>query len=79
MSGGAYDYKYWQIGDLADDILTDVKQKRFSENSEAEAKVKEIAKNLDKLSKMAKEVEWWASGDTGPDTFLHRIKEIENE
>ena len=80
MSGGAYDYCYSRVEQLGEDILEHINDgEYYEEDAEAKAKVKEIAEQLIKLSKLAKAVEWWASGDTGPKDFLERVKQIENE
>lgn len=80
MSGGTYDYCYSRVEQLGEDILEHLDNgEYYEENLEAKTKVREIANQLIKLSKLAKAVEWWASGDTSPKDFLETVKQIENE
>jgi len=43
------------------------------------AKLAEIAALVDYAAKLAKEAEWLYSGDTGEDTFMGRVKKIEEK
>jgi|688.fasta_scaffold688197_1 hypothetical protein len=47
--------------------------------SEARQIVEKIMKDLYRISKEAKEVEWLLSGDTGVSTFLERYNKIQKE
>ena len=43
------------------------------------AKLAEIATLVDYAAKLAKEVEWLYSGDTGEETFMWRVAKIEEK
>jgi hypothetical protein len=43
------------------------------------AKLAEIAALVDYAAKLAKEVEWLYSGDTGEETFMWRVAKIEEK
>lgn len=102
MSGGHYDYTWFKIETLADEIRNDLDKANFPEefetgqsefnysinghliellgpNSLARPIVEKIMKDLYRLAKEAKEVEWLLSGDTGVDTFLERYNKIQKE
>jgi hypothetical protein len=100
MSGGHYEYTWFKIETLADEIRNDLDKAAESEEFEtgvsgynysinghlieaigpdslARPKVERIMKDLYRLAKEAKEVEWLLSGDTGVSTFLERYEEIQ--
>lgn len=100
MSGGHYDYAWYRIEILADEIKNDLdnanKPEEFETGSSefiysingylietigpesiARSRVERIMKDLYKLAKEAKEVEWLLSGDTGTETFMQRYNEIQ--
>lgn len=102
MSGGHYDYTWFKIETLADEIRNDLDNANLPEEFEtgqsgfnysinghlieaigpeslARPKVERIMKDLYRLAKEAKEVEWLLSGDTGVKTFLERCNKIQNE
>jgi hypothetical protein len=102
MSGGHYDYTWFKIETLADEIRNDldkaVEPEEFERGSsgfeysinggliesigpESKARpiVQKIMKDLYKLAKEAKEVEWLMSGDTGVESFLERYNEIQEQ
>ena len=102
MSGGHYEYTWFKIETLADEIRNDLDKAKEPEEFEtgntgfsyslnghlieaigpdslARPKVERIMKDLYRLAKEAKEVEWLLSGDTGVDTFLERYNKIQKE
>jgi hypothetical protein len=46
---------------------------------EVAAKLAEIAALVDHVAKLAREAEWLYSGDTGEETFMRRVQEIEEK
>jgi len=61
MSGGAYDYKYTNLDDLAD---------RMAPNRDDHQKIRErVATALRELAKVCHDVEWIDSGDYGPEDW----------
>lgn len=102
MSGGHYDYTWFRIETLADEIRNDLDKamdpeefergasgfeysinghliENLGPNSEARPIVEKIMKDLYRIAKEAKEVEWLLSGDTGVETFLERCKKIQEK
>jgi hypothetical protein len=100
MSGGHYEYTWFKIETLADEIRNDLDKAKEPEEFEtgtsgfnyslnghlieaigpdslARPKVERIMKDLYRLAKEAKEVEWLLSGDTGVESFLERYNEIQ--
>lgn len=85
MSGGSFDYAYWKVDEFADTLrnyidANDTKDKDgWSYNLPAEviAKLTPLVREASILARKMKEAEWLYSGDTGPDTFLQRMSEIE--
>lgn len=103
MSGGHYDYTWFKIETLADEIRNDLDKAMQPEefekgsssgfeyslngylieaigpNSPARSITERIMKDLYRLAKEAKEVEWLLSGDTGVETFMERYNKIQKE
>ena len=104
MSGGHYEYSYYRIEELADNIerefindgkymgddwetnnsFFDKPQKEYDrledstpeEREEILIEINLLIPLLRNCSKRAKELEWFLSGDTSPDSYLKRLKEI---
>ena len=85
MSGGHYDYLYSYFNDLADKIEQDLRQSKAGpdewghthELTEAEYSWMEAFRgHLVRVSDVAKELEWWRSGDTDSSEFLEKIKDL---
>lgn len=93
MSGGHYDYKYFQVELLADEIQNDIDGGFTSKSANLDGSdydkigdctpdqkliilnfSQQLADNLKEYARLAKELEWYLSGDTGIETFLNRIK-----
>jgi len=87
MSGGSLDYSYVRVQTLAEDIQQQIDSNNvkndlgfsneFSE--ETLSKMQQTENMLITVSKLAKEVEWLLSGDTGEDTFKENFDKIMNE
>ena len=86
MSGGSFDYAYSRVNIFADelgnkidntDILNEWGEKPNSFSPEVVAKLREIQTITVRTAKLMREVEWFYSSDTGEDTFLSRVSEIE--
>ena len=87
MSGGHYDYGYSHITQLADNIersfIQDGVQHDYDYLGDANIyqkeailrEVRSLIKDLNAVAKRAKELEWYMSGDTGPETYLKRLNE----
>lgn len=90
MSGGHYDYKYFEIEQLAFDIENDFENdgKRKDEYTEwdmlsdttSEEKniilkeIKSLVKDLKNVAVRVKALDWFMSGDTGPTSYLEELK-----
>ena len=87
MSGGSFDYAYARMQDFADDLRERLTQQGQVVDGwkvgiwepEVAAKLAEIAALVDHVAKLAREAEWLYSGDTGEETFMRRVQEIEEK
>ena len=87
MSGGSFNYEYARMQDFADDLRERLTQQGQVVDGWAigtwepavAAKLAEIAALVDHAAKLAREAEWLYSGDTGEDTFMRRVQEIEKK
>lgn len=102
MSGGHYEYTWFKIETLADEIRNDLDKasepeefetgstgftyslnghliENLGPESSARPIAEKIMKDLYRLAKEAKELEWLLSADTGVDTFLERYNKIQQE
>lgn len=64
MSGGAYNYRSLQLGHLADEIEDDIET--TADASVAEA-MRHCVLQLRVLGELARSIEWYVSGDYGPE------------
>ena len=82
MSGGSLEYKYFQLLSFAEEIDDKLQEGiDFRDNTLKESEkalivlgIKNISKDLKKLSEYTKHLEWWLSGDTSARDFLKSIK-----
>ena len=87
MSGGSFDYAYRRMMDFADDLRDKLAEQGQVVDGwevgiwpeEVAVKLEEISHIVDQAAKLAKEVEWLYSGDTGEETFMWRVKKIEEK
>lgn len=71
MSGGHYDYLSLQLGHLADDIADDANK----EQDEAVRNAMDYcAAQLRAMGALARAIEWYMSGDYGPEQVLAEFK-----
>ena len=84
MSGGSFDYAYRRMMDFADDLRNKLAEQGQVVDgwevgtwpAEVAVKLEEISHLVDYAAKLAKEVEWLYSGDTGEETFMARVAKI---
>ena len=84
MSGGSFDYRYFQIQQFAEDLQNkidenDTKNEYGSSNSFNEKTLcllKQAQRLIEHAGNIAKEVEWLYSGDIGEETFAKRFDEL---
>ena len=88
MSGGHYDYLYTHINELADRIEKDQRRSKEGpdewgnkhELTEDEYLMMELFRHsLITTSDVAKELEWFMSGDTDSKYFIEKVKEMFND
>lgn len=86
MSGGSFDYAYGhasnfacELGDKLEnfDKVTEWGDQPNLFPPEVLAKLREVQATVEHAAHLMKEVEWLYSGDTGSDTFMRRVAEIE--
>jgi hypothetical protein len=87
MSGGSFDYAYGKVFQFADELGVKLdKHDRMNEYGETPyafepatlSKLREIEKLARKTAALMKEAEWLYSGDTGDDSFMDRVANIES-
>jgi hypothetical protein len=87
MSGGSFDYAYRHMVEFAEELRDMLSQQGQRKDGwevgtwepQVAAKLAEIAALVDYAAKLAKEVEWLYSGDTGEETFMWRVQKIEEK
>ena len=86
MSGGHFNYAYCQTSQFADELRNDLDEQgkdlgdgwpRPTYGAEVSGMLTTIAAIAEYTSLLMKEAEWLCSGDTGEDTFVERVSEIE--
>lgn len=79
MSGGSFDYAWLRVTKFANDLDERLEDPREDDEFQPETitKLREIEKTVRLAGKLMKEVEYLYSGDTGNETFLERVAEIE--
>ena len=66
MSGGAYNYNYWQMTYLAE-LLLEASSERQESEIEYNWPRQRLARLLEHVAGLARTVEWVDSGDYGPE------------
>lgn len=85
MSGGHFDYAYSRVNMFCEDLEMEIVEQgktvdgcqHLVLSEPVEKKLKEILKYCSRASEYMREAEWLYSGDTGDESFMERIKEIE--
>jgi len=87
MSGGHFDYKQYNIDDIADEIGRLIETNDSTEKDEwgdtigrhydadILAYFKDAVTILKLASLLVKRIDWLVSGDDGPESFKHRVVE----
>lgn len=88
MSGGAFNYAYCRVNEFADDLRIRLDERDkvdeygYTPNSLSD-EVYDTMRKIERLARfmaeMMKEVEWLYSADTGEDTFMKYVKQIEEK
>jgi hypothetical protein len=80
MSGGHFDYKQYEITNIADEVQSLIKKNELGElytcySLEVIAKFEEGLLALRKAEVYAQRIDWLVSCDDGEDTFLTRLRD----
>lgn len=78
MSGGSFDYAYTRVEQFTDALKDMIQENPEGFKPVVMAKLREIAMLTEYTAKFMKETEWLYSGDTGDDSFMENVREIEN-
>jgi hypothetical protein len=86
MSGGSFDYAYQRVSQFADELDLKIGNNQvendwgYQPNYSAGVilRLKSISLLAELTSSLMKEVEWLYSGDTGEESFLKRLDNIES-
>ncbi len=73
MSGGRYDYRSLAVGTLAAEIATDADVELDEAVREA---MEHCASQLALLGELARCIEWYRSGDYGPEPVLRAFEKV---
>jgi len=78
MSGGLFEYKQYAIEDMIDSIERELNNKDTIKSLENESpevleKIQLTIKKLKEAQIYAHRVDWFLSGDDGPDSFIKRL------
>ena len=86
MSGGAFDYKQYELSEIIDGIEQEIRNNNakprpkdyFEPNNFKKETIDEFKKGIEYLKKAliyVQRIDWLLSGDDGEDTFHERLKE----
>jgi len=88
MSGGHFNYAYFRIGELADDLKFEIENNDNPDKDEwgdslshgyskqTVTMLWEAQKTLQRASELARAVEWLYSGDTGEESFKEAYEAV---
>jgi len=85
MSGGFFEYKQYQIDQIAEDLERRIEKAKnkeegdfgysYEEPDSVIEKLEEILYNIKRAAIMAQRADWYLSGDDGEDSFFRRLEE----
>ncbi len=73
MSGGHFDYKQYNISELADEVMLEAVSKKFPYSKKTQDKFLLAAHRLKVASIYLNRIDWLLSGDDGEETFHKRL------
>jgi hypothetical protein len=84
VSGGSFNYAYSHVKYFSVELIAKIELRPFNGDhndcyafsDEVTMKLREIAEIAEKTAKLMNEVEWLYSGDTGEETFMSHVNEI---
>jgi len=77
MSGGSFGTLRWQVDNFSDELKERIDTPNEYFYPDTIEKLHEIEKTVRLAGKLMQEVEYLYSGDTGNETFMERVAEIE--
>jgi hypothetical protein len=77
MSGGSFNYAYQGTERFADELELKLEENPYEWELKTRNKLWEISAMSRYISMLMREAEWLYSGDTGDDSFMERVAEIE--
>jgi hypothetical protein len=77
MSGGSFNYAYQGTERFADELELKLEENPYEWELKTRNKLWEISTMSRYISMLMREAEWLYSGDTGDDSFMERVAEIE--
>ena len=79
MSGGSFDYAWMRVDEFLLNLEERLERPEIEDDFKPEtiAKLQEIQKTVLLAGKLMREVEYLYSGDTGNETFMECVAEIE--
>lgn len=76
MSGGDLDFLYERISDLADLLRRRLGNAERTWEQGERGLVRLFARSLDETAEVARQLEWYWSGDTGPEEALAAVRKL---
>ena len=84
MSGGHFDYAHFRIQTFTEDLDQEIANNQVKDEGgyardfppEVIEALKAVSAHANISAKLAKAAEWLYEGDTDPDSFLERFKEL---
>ena len=78
MSGGHFDYIQFRIMEAADQIVEELPGLRITENPKIVTEIVATEQVLREAAIRLQRLDWFLSGDDGPESFLERLdKELQ--
>ncbi len=79
MSGGSFNYAWLLVNEFFLNLEERLERPEIEDDFQPAtiSKLREIAETIHLASKLMREVEYLYSGDTGNETFMERVAEIE--
>ena len=77
MGGGSFDYAFNRLVTFADELEQKLDDELHPGNAEVRLRLRRLVSEARRLAPIMKEAEWLYSGDTGEDTFLRRVGELD--
>ena len=77
MSGGCFDYAFAQVDHFVISLRHKVEDSDYNSLPAVAAKMEQIACAAEHIAALMREAEWFYSGDTDDESFLKRVRGID--